>query len=65
MDHILIVLSPEDVVTHGSTGENSTDQIPLLCPLRTIEDTRLGSFHMQAVRSYKIKVIIYNENHMM
>uniref|UniRef100_A0A0A9D398 Uncharacterized protein n=1 Tax=Arundo donax TaxID=35708 RepID=A0A0A9D398_ARUDO len=38
-------------MTHCSIGENSTDQMPLLCPLRTTEDTRLGSLHMQAVRS--------------
>ena len=55
--HILTVLSPDDVMTHRSTGENSTDQTPLLCPLRTTEDTRFGSFHMHAVRSYRIMVM--------
>lgn len=30
IDHIFIVVSPDDVNTQGSTGENSTDQIPLL-----------------------------------
>lgn len=49
---IFIVLSPDEVITHWSTGENSTDQIPLLCPLSTVTDTRSGSLHMQAVRSY-------------
>jgi hypothetical protein len=44
-------------MTHRSTGENSTDQMPLLCPLRTTEDTRFGSFHMHAVRSYRIMVM--------
>lgn len=51
MAHILMVLSPEDVMTHWSTGENSTDQIPLLCPLSTTTETRSGSLHMHAVRS--------------
>lgn len=50
--HILIVLSPDAVTTHWSTGENSTDQIPLLCPLNTTTDTRSGSLQTQAVRSW-------------
>lgn len=53
--HIFIVLSPEAVRTHWSTGENSTHQTPLLWPLSTTAGTRSGSFHTQAVRSWSMK----------
>lgn len=62
--HIFTVLSPEAVMTHWSTGENSTDQMPLLCPLRTTTETRSGSLHMQAVRSWNLEKKSYTKmNH--
>ena len=42
--YIFIVLSPDAVTTHWSTGENSTDQIPLLWPLNTFNRDRVNRF---------------------